>query len=105
GGQHGHEGVTLKQIDEPDEVELIQIDRRTLPRGNYEEAGVERRQVFDIQICRWVTEYQAEILIDKTSGNRYVAPFPDEVSKAVQYGKQLKAHAPPLCQNSCRSIN
>jgi len=43
GGQHGHEGVTLKQIDEPDEVELIQIDRRTLPRGNYEEAITKRQ--------------------------------------------------------------
>ena len=98
GGQLGHDGVTLKQVDEPDEVELIQIDRRTLPRGDYEVTEVERRQVFDIQICRWVTEYQAEVLIDKATGKRYVAPFPDEVGKAVQYGKQLKAHAVYMSQ-------
>lgn len=98
GGQPGHEGTTLKQIDEPDEVELLQIDRRTLPRGDYEEAGVERRQVFDIQICRWVTEYQAEVLINKITGNRYVASFPGDVGKAVQYGKQLKAHAVYMSQ-------
>lgn len=98
GGQPGHDGVTLTQIDEPDDVESIQIDRRTLPRGDYEEAGVERRQVFDIQICRWVTEYQAEVLIDKMTGNRYVAPFPDGIGKAVQYGKKLKAHAVYMSQ-------
>ena len=98
GGQPGHDGVTLEQIDEPDEVESILIDRRTIPTGDYEEAGVERRQVFDIQICRWVTEYQAEVLIDKITGNRYVAPFPDGVGKAVQYGKQLKAHAVYMSQ-------
>lgn len=98
GGQLGHKGVTLKQVDEPDDVESIQIDRRTLPRGDYEAAGVERRQVFDIQICRWITEYQAEVLIDKLTGNRYVAPFPDGIGKAVQYGKQLKAHAVYMSQ-------
>jgi len=42
-----------------------------------EAAEVERRQVFDIKICRWVTEYQAEVLTDKITGNRYVASFPD----------------------------
>ena len=98
GGQPGHGGATLKQIDEPDEVESILIDRRSIPKGDYEKAGVERRQVFDIQICRWVTEYQAEVLIDKITGNRYVAPFPDEVGKAVQYGKKLKAHAVYMSQ-------
>ena len=77
---------------------MIQINRRTLPKGHYQEAEVERRQVFDIQICRWVTEYQAEVLIDKITGSRYVAPFPDEVGKAVQYGKQLKAHAVYMSQ-------
>lgn len=98
GGQLGHQGTTLEKIDEPDEIEWIKIDRRTLPKGDYEEAGTERRQVFDIQICRWVTEYQAEILIDKVTGKRYVAPFPEDVSKAVQYGKQLKAHAVYMSQ-------
>lgn len=98
GGQLGHEGVTLKQIDEPDDVELIRIDRRTLPRGEYEAVDVERRQVFDIQICRWVTEYQAEVLIDKLTGHRYIAPFPEGVGKAVQYGNQLKAHAVYMSQ-------
>lgn len=49
GGQPGHVGTTLKQINEPDEVEEIAIDRRTLPKGhNYEKVGTERRQVFEL---------------------------------------------------------
>ena len=59
GGQRGHTGTTLKQIDEPDEIEVINIDRSTLPRGRYIEVGVEKRQVFDIYIARNVVEYQA----------------------------------------------
>jgi len=37
GGQKGHAGTTLKKIDDPDKVELIKIDRRTLPPGKYQE--------------------------------------------------------------------
>lgn len=32
GGQKGHIGKTLKKIDDPDVIEAIKIDRRTLPR-------------------------------------------------------------------------
>jgi transposase len=92
GGQKGHIGTTLKQIDEPDEVEVIQIDRRSIPRGDYKELDPVIRQVFDIDISRHVIEYQAQVLQDE-KGQQFVAPFPDDVIKAVQYGKTLKAHA------------
>jgi transposase len=98
GGQKGHAGVTLKQAEEPDEVTSISIDRRTLPKGNYEEDGIEKRQVFDIDISCWITEYQAQVLINKETGKRYVASFPDNVRKAVQYGDKLKAHAVYMSQ-------
>lgn len=97
GGQKGHPGTTLTQIEEPDEVELICIDRRSLPKGRYEDIGVERRQVFDIEICRHVIEYQAQILVDE-HGKTIVAPFPAGVNKAVQYGNTLKAHAVYMSQ-------
>ena len=93
GGQKDHVGTTLKQIEEPDEIEVIEIDRRTLPKGHtYKEAGFEKRQVFDIDISRVVTEYQAQILQDE-NGHCFVAPFPGGVTKAVQYGSTLKSHA------------
>lgn len=90
-------GVTLQKVDEPDKIEVIKLDRRKLPPGRYKEAGYESRQVFDIDISRIVTEYQAEILED-SKGNQFVAPFPKGVTKAVQYGTSLKAHSVYMSQ-------
>lgn len=97
GGQKGHIGSTLKRIDEPDHIVPIQIDRKTLPIGQYHLAGYEARQVFDIDISRVVTEYRAQVLEDD-NGNKYVASFPEGVTKAAQYGNGLKAHAVYLSQ-------
>ncbi|MDQ7050520.1 MAG: IS66 family transposase [Enterobacterales bacterium] len=98
GGQKNHPGTTLKQIDDPDEIATIQIDRRSLPKGHdYQDAGFESRQVFDIEITRMVTEYQAQVLVDE-NGKRFKAPFPEGVTKAVQYGGGLKAHAVYMSQ-------
>ena len=97
GAQAGHLGKTLEKTSHPDVIEVLSIDRRTLPEGNYHQAGFETRQVFDIDISRVVTEYQAQILEDE-QGNRFVAAFPEEVTKAVQYGNQIKAHAVYLSQ-------
>jgi len=93
GGQPGHKGSTLEKIDDPDEVEEIKIDKRTLPKGKkYKKLPPQTRQVFDIVISRFVTEYQAEVLEDE-EGKQYVAPFPEGVDRAVQYGETIKAHA------------
>ena len=97
GGQKGHTGTTLKKVDTPDIIEPIPIDRRTLPAGNYHEVDYEARQVFDIDISRVVTEYRAQVLEDGR-GKRYVAPFPEGVTKAVWYGTRIKAHAVYLSQ-------
>lgn len=92
GGQNGHQGSTLKQVDNPDEIRVIHLDKRTRPRGHYHEVGFESRQVVDIPISAVVTEYRARILED-ARGRRYVAPFPAQVTRPVQYGAKLKAHA------------
>ena len=97
GGQASHVGTTLQKIDDPDEIKIITIDRRTLPKGRYTEDGFESRQVFDIDISRVVTEFQAQRLVNE-NGKRFVAPFPSDISKAVQYGKGIKAHAVYLSQ-------
>ncbi|NCP76517.1 IS66 family transposase [Shewanella vesiculosa] len=92
GGQQGHVGTTLKQVDDADEIEEILIDRSTLPAKSFTHVGFERRQVVDIDIRRVVTEYRAEVLKDE-NGKRYVAPFPEGVTRPVQYGNGIKAHA------------
>lgn len=97
GGQNGHVGTTLQKVDNPDRVEQIKVDRRKLPAGQYRQVGFEARQVFDIDISRVVTEYRAQILEDDC-GQRFVAPFPEGVSKAVQYGAGIKAHSVYMSQ-------
>ena len=70
GGQNGHEGVTLQRDPDPDKIEIIEVDRRTIPPVHYRGAGFESRQVIDIEIHRQVTEYRAEILEDDKGSSR-----------------------------------
>lgn len=97
GGQKGHKGASLEKVDTPDVVEELSIDRRTLPKGNYQNVGYESRQLFDIQISRVVTEYRAEILEDE-KGNRFVAEFPEGINQPTQYGSGVKAHSVYMSQ-------
>ena len=97
GGQKGHVGKTLEKVETPDKVKVIKVDRTKLPPGKYKELQYESRQVFDIDISRVVTEYQAQVLEAK-NGKRFIAPFPKGVTKAVQYGTSLKAHSVYLSQ-------
>ena len=92
GGQLGHNGTTLKQVENPDQIVDLSIDRTTLPTNNsYKENGYIARQVVDITISRFITEYRAEVLIDK-QGNQYIAEFPDNITRPIQYGASVKAH-------------
>ena len=76
----------------------LKVDRRTLPKGTqYREVGHESRQIIDIGISRFVTEYRAQVLEDD-HGNRFVASFPVGVNRPVQYGLSLKANAVYMSQ-------
>jgi transposase len=44
-----------------------------------------------------VREYQAEVLI-AADGMRFVAPFPDHITKAIQYGRSVKSFAVYMSQ-------
>jgi len=93
GGQKGHAGNHLELVDDPDHIEVLKVDRATLPAdGNFQCVGHERRQVFDIQISRVVTEYRAEILEDER-GRRVAAPFPQHVKVRTQYACGVKIHS------------
>jgi transposase len=97
GGQGGHNGATLQPVLEPDLIKVISVDRRILPPGDYHDAGFEIRQVFDLDISTVVTEFRAQVLQDQ-AGNRYVAPFPESVTRPVQYGHGVKAHSVYMSQ-------
>ena len=97
GGQKGHKGSTLKLVDDPEDVKDIPVDQTTLPEGTYTVVGYERRQVVDIKISRFITEYRAQIL-ETENGMRITASFPAGVTAPVQYGNQLKANAVYMSQ-------
>jgi transposase len=97
GGQVGHVGSTLVKIDSPNEIEEILINRKSIPVGTYKRIGFDTRQVFNIKISTHVIEYRAEVLEDK-KGNQYVAKFPENVSKSVQYGNEVKAQSVYMSQ-------
>ena len=97
GGQKGHAGNKLDMVKNPDKIEELRIDRRTIPRGKYKIVGFESRQVFNIKVTKTVTEYRAEILEDQ-NGNRYTAQFPSHVKVQAQYGANVKAHAVYMSQ-------
>ncbi len=92
GGQPGRIGTTLTLVKNPDHIQVIQIDRKTLPPGLYHDAGFERRQIIDLQITRVVTEYRAQMLVNE-NGQKFVAEFPPGVTRPAQYGTSVKANA------------
>lgn len=97
GGQKGRNGSVLKPVTDPDHIESIVIDRSSLPGGDYRDVGFETRQVIDLDIGIAVTEYRAQIL-ENQQGKRYVAPFPEGVTRPVQYGAGVKAHSVYMSQ-------
>lgn len=93
GGQKGHVGSTLEPVKNPDEIIDLKVDRRTLSKGDYINDGFEARQIIDIVISKKITEYRAEILLNKKTGDRYVAEFPKHLTRNIQYGNSVKAAA------------
>jgi transposase len=44
-------------VEDPDAIQALKLDRRTLPRGSeFRVVGYERRQVIDLDISRFITE-------------------------------------------------
>jgi len=93
GGQLGHKGHTLEQVDEPDQIiehTVDQCDKCGLDLSSTPVLDVERRQVFDIpppptiQVC----EHRAQIKTCPCCDNRNKASFPAQVTQPVQYGNR-----------------
>ena len=100
GGQRDHPGTTLTPVANPDEVTVLPLDSSKLPVGEYDDAGYEKRQVIDLRIERFVTEYRAQVLTN-AQGQRFVAEFPAGVTRPAQYGASIK---PNRCINFLCSV-
>lgn len=94
GGQPGHQGHTLRQIENPDYMNIHQLHGRCqcgkeLSEGTF--IGYKKRQVFDLPpIHLEVTEHRAEIRRCEC-GKEHIARFPENVIAPVQYGNQIRA--------------
>ena len=97
GGQDGHTGMTLEQIERPDFIEIHSVD----VCGNcgaslvkVEPESHECRQEFDLPpIEPQVTEHKAEVTICPKCGFINKGIFPEGITQPVQYGPGVKATA------------
>ena len=102
GGQHGHRGHHLRQIEVPDEVLIhpviacshcqhdLRLQKASIP---------ERRQVIDLPAKRlWVTEHRVEEKQCPACYHLTRAPFPATVAAPAQYGTSIQTLATYLVE-------
>jgi len=97
GGQNGHAGKTLLQVETPDVVVNYGVDICENCLASLADVAAndhERRQEFDLpEIKPIVTEHCAEIKNCRICGLKNKGKFPEGITQAVQYGPRLKATA------------
>lgn len=105
GGQPGHAGHALRQVQTPDEIVVHRVeccahcqhDLSTFPPR-----VAERRQVFDLPVKRlWITEHQAQEKQCPACWHLTRAPFPAEVTAPAQYGSRVQTIATYLVASQC----
>jgi len=95
GGQKGHKGETLKQIETPDIVKKHVL--MTCPDCQHSLIqspllGMIKRQVFDVPPPKIeVTEHQAEVRYCTCCNKTVTAVFPSGVRAPVQYGEVIRS--------------
>ena len=102
GGQKGHDGHTLKMVDNPDQIRKHVVDECSHCHHSLQKTEVidyKKRQVFDIPPLKLeVTEHQAEIRKCCYCGTINTAEFPTGVAQSVQYGPRIKSFSVYLMQ-------
>ena len=97
GGQPGHKGDTLRQVETPDQVVRHEAQACLHCRAALTASmarGVEKRQVFDLpERLIEVTEHQAAIYVCEHCRGVTRAAFPEGVAVPAQYGERVRAAA------------
>lgn len=97
GGQPGHEGTTLNQVETPDEVEVHDKEccgNCAVSLADVPVSKVEERQVFDIPAMKiTVTAHQVTVKICPECQTENKGDFPENVNQPVQYGDGVKTLA------------
>ena len=106
GGQAGHKGTTLNQVENPDQIvdhtpDQCQDCSATLSKSDI--VGFSSRQVFDIPKPPplFVTEHRAHTCQCSECGAKVRAAFPDGVNAPVQYGNEIASLVAYLQTTQC----
>src|SRR6266849_5104123 len=102
GGQKGHRGHHLQQVETPDQVLIHPVERCEHCQQDLRECPVdlpERRQVIDLPVKRlWVTEHRVEEKQCPRCFHLTRACFPATVKAPAQYGTSIQALATYLVE-------
>lgn len=102
GGQPGHRGHHLQQVETPDEVlihPVICCEQCHHDLGGQKASIPERRQVIDLPAKRlWITEHRVEEKQCPVCSHLTRAPFPATVSAPAQYGTGIQTLATYLVE-------
>jgi len=94
GAQPGHKGISLKQVEHPDHIQLCKLKGLCGCGRNKADAkilGIKKCQVIDMPVPTVkVTEFQGEIG-ECACGAVHIADFPAGVDAPVQYGPMIRA--------------
>jgi len=97
GGQVGHRGATLHQVEFPDRLRVHAPQHCRECKASLAECsvvGYSRRQVFDLPpVVLEITEHWAQVKRCDSCGVRTKAGFPRGVNAPVQYGQRVRAVA------------
>lgn len=97
GGQVGHQGATLCQVEFPDQLRFHAPQRCRQCRASLADSvvvGYSRRQVFDLpRAALEVIEHWAQVRRCGACGVRTKGKFPAGVSAPAQYGQRVRAVA------------
>lgn len=95
GAQSGHEGTTLVQVSEPDQVVAYPVEICSCCQHDLREVvahRVERRQVVDVPPKRWVViEHRTEEKVCPDCQTISRTAFPAGISAPIQYGPAIGA--------------
>jgi transposase len=102
GGQPGHPGHHLRQVQAPDEIHIHPVSSCERCRQDLRAQPAvlpERRQVIDLPVKRlWVTEHRVEEKQCPHCFHLTRAPFPAGVTAPAQYGTSIQAVATYLVE-------
>lgn len=100
GGQEGHRGDTLKQVDNPDEIIEYHVDVCSSCGRSLANVAVEEeteRQEIDIELTKKIRSHRA--FIKRCACGTRNLSMPKHITVPVQYGPEIRAFATYLSQH------